>query len=44
VVTVSVNVGYRSVRYFCKKYGTFWGCKVAGDQGIKKAGKFTIKR
>ena len=34
--TGSVTVGCRSVRYYCKKYGTFWG----SGQGIK----FPIKR
>ena len=43
-VTGSVTVGCRSVRYYCKKYGTFWGCTVAAGQGIKEAVKFTIQR
>lgn len=43
-VTGSVTLGCRSVRYYCKKYGTFWGCTVAAGQGIKTAVKFTIKR
>ena len=43
VVTGSVTVGCRSVRYYCKKYGTFWGCTVAAGQGIKEAIKFTVK-
>ena len=43
-VTGSVTVGCRSVRYYCKKYGTFWGCTVATGQGIKEAVKFTIQR
>jgi len=44
IITGSVTVGCRSVRYYCKKYGTFWGCTVAAGQGIKEAVKFTIKR
>ena len=24
-------------RYYCKKYGTFWGCTVAAGQGVKEA-------
>lgn len=44
LVTGSVTVGCRSVRYYCKKYGTFWGCTVAAGQGIKEAVNFTIKR
>lgn len=42
-LTGSVTVGCRSIRYYCKKYGTFWGCTVAAGQGIKGAIKFTIK-
>ena len=44
LVTGSVTIGCRSIRYYCKKYGTFWGCTVATGQGIQKAVKFTIKR
>ena len=44
LITGSVTVGCRSVRYYCKKYGTFWGCTVAAGQGIKKAIRFTVKR
>ena len=44
VITGSVTVGCRSVRYYCKKYGTFWGCTVAAGQGVKKAIKFTVKQ
>ena len=43
-ITGSVTVGCRSVRYYCKKYGTFWGCSVAAGQGIKQAMKFTVKQ
>jgi hypothetical protein len=43
-VTGSVTVGCRAVRYYCKNYGTFWGCTVAAGQGIKTAIKFTIKK
>lgn len=43
-ITGSVTVGCRSVRFYCKKYGTFWGCTVAAGQGIKEAINFTIKR
>ena len=44
LITGSVTVGCRSVRYYCKKYGTFWGCTVAAGQGVKEAIKFTVKR
>jgi hypothetical protein len=43
VVTGSVTVSCRAVRYYCKNYGTFWGCTVAAGHGIKNAVKFTIK-
>ena len=44
IITGSVTVGCRSVRYYCKNYGTFWGCTVAAGQGVKKAIKFTPKK
>lgn len=44
LVTGSVTVGCRSVRYYCKKYGTFWGCTVATGQGIKKVIAFSLKK
>jgi len=44
IITGSVTIGCRSVRYYCKNYGTFWGCTVAASQGIKEAIKFTVKR
>jgi len=44
VITGSVTVGCRSVRYYCKKYGTFWGCTVAASEGVKHAIKFTVQR
>jgi hypothetical protein len=42
VITGSVTLGCRSVRYYCKNYGTFWGCTVAAGQGIKEAIKFSV--
>lgn len=42
-LTGSVTVGCRSVRYYCKRYGTVWGCTVAAVQGAKAALKFTVK-
>ena len=44
IITGSVTVCCRSVRYYCKRYGTFWGCTVAAGQGIKQAVKFTVNR
>ena len=43
-ITGSITVGCRTVRYYCKHYGTFWGCTVAAGQGIKEAVKFTVKK
>lgn len=43
-ITGSITVGCRSVRYYCKNYGTFWGCTVATAQGIKETIKITVKR
>ena len=43
VVTGSITVGCRSVRYYCKQYGSFWGCTIAAGQGIKEAIKFKLK-
>lgn len=34
-VTGSITVGCRSIRWYCKNYGTFWGCAIAAGQGIK---------
>jgi hypothetical protein len=42
-ITGSVTVGCRSVRYYCKTYGTVWGCTVVAGQGVKEAIKFTLK-
>ena len=44
VITGSVTVGCRSVRYYCKRYGTVWGCTVAATKGVTGALKFTIKQ
>ena len=43
VITGSVTVCCRSVRYYCKNYGTVWGCTVAAGHGIKRTVKFLIK-
>ena len=45
IITGSVTVGCRSVRYYCKNYGTFWGCTVAAlGKGIKSVETFTVKK
>ena len=38
-VTGSVTVGCRSVRYYCKNYGTFLGCSLAAGQGGERGNK-----
>ena len=43
VITGSVTLGCRSVRYYCKNYGTFWGCTIAAGKGIKEGVKFIVK-
>ena len=44
VVNGSVTVGCRSVRYYCKNYGTFWDCAIAAGEGVKKVVTFTVNR
>ncbi len=43
VYTGSLTFSCRAVRYYCKRYGTFWGCTVAAGQGVKETIKFTLK-
>jgi len=35
-ITGSITTGARSIRWYCKNYGTFWGCTVALSSGAKK--------
>lgn len=44
IVTGSVTFSCRTIRYYCKSYGTFWGCTVAAGQGVKKAIEFAVKK
>ncbi|QXE46092.1 hypothetical protein IV203_000084 (plastid) [Nitzschia inconspicua] len=44
VVTGSVTVCCRTIRWYCKNYGTFWGCIAAGGDGLKAGGKFIINK
>ena len=44
VVTGSVTLACRSVRYYCKNYGTYWGCTVGVAKGVKEVVKVAIKR
>jgi hypothetical protein len=41
-ITGSITLGCRSVRYYCKNYGTYWGCTVLAAEGIKETVKFTV--
>jgi hypothetical protein len=43
LITGSITVGCRCVRYYCKSYGTFWGCTAAITQGVGKGIKETVK-
>jgi hypothetical protein len=43
-VTGSITVGCRSVRYYCKNYGTFWSCTAAAVKGVKTGVEFVIKK
>lgn len=44
MVTGTITIACRSVRYYCKRHGTFWGCTVAAGHGIKQAIKFNVKQ
>ena len=43
-ITGSMTVGCRSIRYYYKKYGTFWEYTIAVGQGVKEAIEFTVKQ
>ena len=34
-ITGTITVTCRGVRYYCKKYGTAWGCILATGEGVK---------
>ena len=42
-ITGSVTVGCRSIRYYCKNYGTFWGCVAATADGARHSFKHFAK-
>jgi hypothetical protein len=44
VITGSVTVACRTVRYYCKNYGTVWGCTILAGQGIKAGTRFIINK
>ncbi len=37
-------VGCRTVRYYCKNYGTFWGCTAAVGKGLQSCFKFVVNK
>lgn len=37
--TTSVSICCRTVRFYCKNYGTYWGCTVAAVSTAKEAAK-----
>lgn len=37
--TTSVSICCRTVRFYCKNYGTYWGCTVAAVSAAKEAVK-----
>lgn len=37
--TTSVTICCRTVRFYCKNYGTYWGCTVAAVSAAKEAVK-----
>lgn len=41
--TTSVTICCRTVRFYCKNYGTYWGCTVAAVSAAKKAAKEAVK-
>jgi len=44
VVTGSVTVSCRTIRWYCKNHGTFWGCVIAAGQGVKSGTQFVINK
>lgn len=44
LVTGSVTVGCRTIRYYCKNYGTFWGCTAVVGKGLQSCFKFVINK
>jgi hypothetical protein len=43
-VTGSVTVSCRTIRWYCKNYGTFWGCTIAAAAGVKSGTKFFFRK
>jgi hypothetical protein len=42
--TKKLTVGARTIRWYCRKYGTFWGCTAALTDGDKKSLHFIVKK
>jgi hypothetical protein len=38
-----VTVCCRTLRGYCQKYRTFWGCTAAGGEGVRKFVKFKVE-
>jgi hypothetical protein len=43
-VTGSLTVACRTVRWYCKNHGTFWGCTIAAAEGVKAGATFVIRK
>lgn len=43
-VTGSITVGCRLIRYYCKTYGTVWGCAISIGEGVYHGGKEVVKK
>lgn len=39
-----IPLGCRAVRYYCKEYGTFWGCTISVGTSLKEAPKIIINK
>jgi hypothetical protein len=43
-ITGSVTARSRVLRWYCKNYGTLWGCTVAVAHGARKSLQFIIEK
>lgn len=43
VITNSVTVCYRLVRYYLNNYGKIWGCAISATEGVKETLRFIIR-
>ena len=44
VVSGSITVSCRSIWFYCKNYGTYWGCTAALAEGGKRVIKYTVNK